>query len=66
MALRRFYVDLSAWLHQRETEALASLPQKNRTLRAHASFMMSSGYQPAASQNRNTFFCFWLNARRVG
>ena len=58
MALRRFYVALSAWLHQRETEALAYIHQENRTLRAHASFMMSSGDQPAASQSCNTFFCF--------
>ena len=34
MALRWFDVALSAWLHQRETEALASLLQENRTLRA--------------------------------
>ena len=34
MALRWFYVALSAWLHQRETEALASLLKENRTLRA--------------------------------
>ena len=33
MALRWFDVALSAWLHQRETEALASLLQENRTLR---------------------------------
>ena len=34
MALRWFDVARSAWLHQRETEALASLLQENRTLRA--------------------------------
>ena len=34
MALRWFYVALSVWLHQRETETLASLLQENRTLRA--------------------------------
>ena len=32
MALRWFYVALSVWLHQRETETLASLLQENRTL----------------------------------
>ena len=34
MALRWFYVARSAWLHQRETEALASLLQEKRPLRA--------------------------------
>ena len=34
MALHWFDVALSAWLHQRETEALASLLQENRMLRA--------------------------------
>ena len=34
MALRWFDVARSAWLHQRETEALAALLQENRTLRA--------------------------------
>ena len=34
MALRWFDVALSVWLHPRETEALASLLQENRTLRA--------------------------------
>ena len=34
MALRWFGVARSAWLHQRETEALASLLQENRTRRA--------------------------------
>ena len=33
MALRRFYVALRAWLHQRETEALAYIRQENRTPR---------------------------------
>ena len=34
MALRWFDVARSAWLYPRETEALASLLQENRTLRA--------------------------------
>ena len=34
MALRWFDVARSAWLHPRETEALASLLQEKRTLRA--------------------------------
>ena len=59
MALRRFYVALSAWLHQREDRGPRLYPS-GRTARygPYASFMMSSGYQPAASQSCNTFFCF--------
>ena len=45
MALRWFDVARSAWLHQRETESLASLLQENRTLRAQLD-------QPAAPTHR--------------
>ena len=55
MALRWFDVALSVWLHQRETEALASLLQENRTLRAqidHRPLRLTDDPAPPARRTR--------------